>query len=225
MLHAPIRIGASAVIRPSRPVAVAAFGVFLLIATPLSAQQVGQPVKLRDVLAAFLVDSGVRTTGLPWTTGNDLPVRWDTPGPVANPDQWAAKQGFTHARQGTFLGTLGDSVALGMTIVVSGIPQGLAQVVVVVDSTLVGGTDGGFFLTREMIEDALKHDGIALQPLKCKRESEGASYGNLVDAFKVPGKTASGLWWHWEAPQQQLVVTLTILYRRAAMNQVECNGG
>lgn len=197
----------------------------LLLVAPAGAQQASQRVKLRDVLAAFLVDSGVRTTGLPWNTARELPIRWDSPGPVANPDQWAAKQGFTHARQGTFLGTLGDSVALGMSLTVSGVAQGVTQVAVVIDSTQVTNADGsGYFVTREMIEDALRHDGMELKPLKCDRNAEGASYGNLVDAFRVPGKNASGLWWHWEAPQQQLVVSLTILYRRAAMTQVECSG-
>ena len=57
------------------------------------------------------------------------------------------------------------------------------------------------------------------------RATEGASYGNLVDAVKAPGKKASGLWWSWDAPQQQLRVMLTILYRRADMGEVECYQG
>jgi len=75
-----------------------------------------------------------------------------------------------------------------------------------------------------MVEAALESDGLQLQPLQCKRETEGASYGNLVDAIKAPSKTASGLAWHCEAPSPQLLVTLTILYRRADMAQVECAG-
>jgi len=190
-----------------------------------SAQGAGEPIKLSAVLTAFLVDSGVRVRGLPWTTGSELRVEWESPGPVQNPDQWAAKQGRVVARNGSFTGTIGDSVALAMTINVSGIPAGLAQVAITIPSMEVTNPDGsGFIATREMVETALKNEGLQLQPLKCRRETEGASYGNLVDAVKAPGKTASGLAWHWEAPQQQLYLTLTILYRRADMAQIECAG-
>ncbi|MEZ4587300.1 MAG: hypothetical protein R2909_12960 [Gemmatimonadales bacterium] len=65
-----------------------------------SAQGAGEPIKLSAVLTAFLVDSGVRTRGLPWTTGSELPVEWESPGPVQNPDQWAVKQGRVVARNG-----------------------------------------------------------------------------------------------------------------------------
>ncbi|MBL0178413.1 MAG: hypothetical protein IPP98_04710 [Gemmatimonadetes bacterium] len=76
-----------------------------------------------------------------------------------------------------------------------------------------------------MIEQALKNDGLTFQPLKCKRETEGASYGNLVDAVKAPGKTASGLWWEWHMESQNLKVSLSMLYRKAEMAQVECYSG
>ncbi len=213
--------------RLPRPVRTSRWlGALLLLAVPLVAQQPTTKVKLSTVLTAFLVDSGIRTTGLPWTTGKELPVRWTTPGPVATSEAWLKQQGLTHIREGRFLGTLGDSVALGMDIRLTGTATALTQVSVLLDSMLVTDAGGnGFFVHREMIEDALKHDGVMLQPIKCKRETEGASYGNLIDAFKIPGKTASGLWWYWASPQQELVVTLTILYRRADMNQVECNSG
>ncbi|MGE0556547.1 MAG: hypothetical protein AB7R55_24235 [Gemmatimonadales bacterium] len=212
-----------------RPFAWSVVLIALLVsgsaAMTVAAQGAGEPIKLSAVLTAFLVDSGVRTRGLPWTTGSELPVQWESPGPVQNPDQWAAKQGRVVARNGSFTGTIGDSVALAMTINVSGIPAGLAQVAITIPSMEVTKPDGsGFFATREMVEAALKNEGLQLQPVKCKRETEGASFGNLVDALKAPGKTASGLAWHWEAPQQQLYVTLTILYRRADLAQVECAG-
>jgi hypothetical protein len=64
-----------------------------------------------------------------------------------------------------------------------------------------------------------------LLPLKCRRETEGASYGNLIDAVKLPGKTASGLWWFWQSMQQEMQISLSLLYRRADMAQVECYTG
>lgn len=201
-------------------------GMLTLAASGAGAQRPAQKVRLSSVIAAFLVDSGVRTRGLPWTTGSELPIRWATSAPVANSDPTARKQGVTHGRDGVFTGTVGDSVALGMTIRLNGGVSGLSGVTVELASLAVTNRDGsGFFVTREMIEQALRNEGITFQPLKCQRATEGASYGNLVDAVKAPGKTASGLWWFWQSAQQELSVSLTLLYRRTDMNQVECYTG
>jgi hypothetical protein len=200
--------------------------LFLVSAAPAQ-RPAPTKVPLSAVLTAFLVDSGVRTQGLPWTTGSALPIRWTTPAPIAIKDASLVQRGLTQQRAGRFLGTLGDSVALWMEISVQGAPAGLSAMSVTLDSMEVTGPrgKGGFFLTREMIEIALKNDGMTLQPLKCKRETEGASQGNLVDAIKAPGKTASGLWWTWWSESQQLKVSLGLLYRRADMARVECYTG
>jgi len=206
----------------SRHVAAA----LLLAALPCTiapAQGQRQPVKLATVIAAFLADSGVPTRGLPWTTGSALPVRWQTPGPVTNTDPNARQRGITHMRAGTFLATMGDSVRLPMDIVVTGPANGISGVNMLLDSMLVDtGGGNGFFLTREMVEQALRNDGLTLTPRKCDRATEGASYGNLVDAVKAPGKMASGLWWFWQSVQQELQLSLSIIYRSVEMNQVEC---
>lgn len=182
-------------------------------------------VKLSAVITTFLADSGVRTRGLAWTTGNDLAIKWQTATPIPNPDQSARAKGLTLARSGSFIGTVGDSVALPMDITVVGTTLGLANVWINISNmevTLSGGR--GFILDRGMVETALKNDGLSLQPLKCSRDKEGASYGNLVDAVKAQGKTASGLWWMWDSPRQNPTLSLTIMYRRADMAQVECQG-
>ncbi|MBL0179511.1 MAG: hypothetical protein IPP98_10365 [Gemmatimonadetes bacterium] len=206
-----------------------AFAALALGLTALPAQQRTPPakVKVSAVLTAFLVDSGIRTTALPWTTGSALPIRWATAAPVAVADARLIKAGTTQAREGRFLGTLGDSVALWMQITLRGSAVGLTGMSIALDSMEITGPrgKGGFFLTREMIEQALKNDGLAFQPLKCNRETEGASYGNLVDAVKAPGKTASGLWWEWHLESQNLKVSLSMLYRKAEMAQVECYSG
>lgn len=190
------------------------------------AQPPMQKVPLSAVITAFLVDSGVRTRGLPWTTGEALPIRWATPRPVANTDPVASKQGATLSRTGSVLVTLGDSVALETTVLVTGSPQGLASVTFYPKTLQVTKPDGsGFFVHREMVEQALKNEGLTFQPVKCKRETEGASYGNLVDAVKAAGKTASGLWWMWDSPRDGPTLMMALLYRRADMNQVECFSG
>lgn len=210
-----------------RSISWAACAACLAVSAAPAQRPTATKVPLSAVLTAFLVDSGIRTTALPWTTGSALPIRWATPAPVAVTDARLMKSGATQARDGRFLGTLGDSVALWMQITLRGSAAGLTGVSIALDSMEVTGPrgKGGFFLTREMIEQALKHEGLTLQPLKCKRETEGASYGNLVDAIKAPGKTASGLWWEWHSESQKLMVSLSLLYRRAEMAQVECYSG
>jgi hypothetical protein len=198
----------------------------LFPATRVTAQVQPQPVKLATVIAAFLADSGVPTRGLPWTTGNSLPVRWQSPGPVTNTDPNARQRGITHMRMGRFLATMGDSVRLPMDIVVTGPANGIAGVNMLLDSMLVEtGGGSGFWITREMVEQALRNDGLMLTPRKCDRTKEGASYGNLVDAVKAPGKLASGLWWFWQSVQQEMQLSLSIIYRSVEMNQVECAAG
>ena len=196
----------------------------VLVAKPVVGQtKAGNRVKLSAVIAAFLADSGVQTRGLPWTTGNALAIKWQSAAPVPNPDQNARAKGVTLARSGNFIGTVGDSVALQMNITVVGTTLGLASVGIFIPSMEVKQSGGrGFFLHRAMVETALKNEGLSLQPIKCSRDKEGASYGNLIDAVKAPGKTASGLWWMWDSPEQQPTLSLMIMYRRADMAQVEC---
>jgi hypothetical protein len=212
----------------TRPTRQALLLVAAISGTPIvgTAQGADRTIKLAELIGAFLVDSGVRTTGLPWATGSTTPIRWQTAAPVANTDPNARARGLTHMRIGAVRVTLGDSVALPMHITAIGTATGLAHVTFSFDSlevTLQGGS--GFFVHREMVETALKNDGVMLLPLKCRRETEGASYGNLIDAVKLPGKTASGLWWFWQSMQQEMQISLSLLYRRADMAQVECYTG
>lgn len=210
-----------------RPLARLAAGLALLTsaAPVLAAQQPGS-VPLSAVLGTFLADSGVPTRALPWSTGSELPIRWASPGPVATNEQWLANLGLTHTREGEFVGQAGDSVALPMRIQLRGTVAGLAGVSIHIGKLLIEKPDGsGYHVTREMIETSLTNDGAQLRPLKCSRDTEGASYGNLVDAFRMPGKTASGLWWMWQAPMQEMQISLQLIYRRADMAQVECAAG
>lgn len=184
---------------------------------PGSAGPAAQPVAVGAVITAFPVDSGVQTRALPWTTGSSLATRWGSAAPVANPDQYTRRQGFALA---------GDSVALAMAIRVSGTRAGLAQVGIHLASLEATNADGaGLVLTREMVEDTLRNEGLTLQPVQRRRKKEGASCGNLVDLAKAWGKGASGLWWRWDSPMQQPNLSLTILCRRAEMAQVECQEG
>ena len=182
---------------------------------PKSAKAAGPTVRLSAVIGAFLVDSGVRTRGLPWTTGNDVPVKWQSAKPVPNPDQSRRKLGITLARIGAVT-TPVAGVALPVEVTATGNELGLAQVTFTMPMQDV---------TREQIEKDLRESGMTLQPLKCSRETEGASFGNLLDAAKIPGRTASGLWWLWNCAHDGCTLVLTLLYRKADAAQVECYSG
>ncbi len=190
----------------------------------VQAQAAEQSVRLSKLLATFLADSGVRTQGLRWTTGNDLPIRWKTAAPVRNDNPAAVRAGSTLMRIGTARVSIGDSATLPIDIVLYGAPVGLTRSSFYLSNMQVDlQTGGGFFMTREMVDENLRDEGITLQPLKCSREKEGASYGNLIDAMRAPGKTASGLCWTWDNPRDGPTLGLTLLYRRAEMSEVECN--
>ena len=63
-----------------RPVA-RLLAITALLAAPLAAQAKDAPIPLSKVITTFLVDSGVRVRGLPWTVADPLPITWSTPRP------------------------------------------------------------------------------------------------------------------------------------------------
>jgi hypothetical protein len=172
-------------------------------------------VPLGKVIAAFLADSGVPTRGLPWTTGDQLGVKWASAKPIRNPDQSAFSAGRSLARRATFTAPIAkEHIPVEMTA--EGNELGLARVLFTMPMQDV---------TREQIEEALGRDGLTLQPLKCSRQKEGASFGNLLDAAKVPGKTGAGLWWNWNCAHDGCTLALTMLYRKPDAAQIECYSG
>jgi hypothetical protein len=178
---------------------------------PMHAQQT---VKLSTVIAAFLADSGVRTRGLDWTSGSALPVKWQSARPVPAAD-WLKQQGYTLSRTGTANITVGDMPAMEMEVGLWGNAAGLQKSYV--SFTLNE-------MTMDLVEQALVKDGFTLQPLKCERAKEGASYGNAVYVAKAPGKTASGFHESWNCAHDGCTGMLTLLYRKADVAAVECNG-
>jgi hypothetical protein len=181
------------------------------LSQPMRAQQT---VKLSTVISAFLADSGVRTRGLDWTSGGALPVKWQSARPVPAAD-WLKQQGYTMSRTGMANITVGDQPALEMEVGLWGNATGLQKAYVMFELNEV---------TMDLVEQALVKDGFTLQPLKCERAKEGASYGNAVYVAKAPGKTASGFHESWNCAHDGCTGTLTLLYRKADVNAVECAG-
>lgn len=178
------------------------------------AQDEQEPVKLSAVLTTFLADSAVQTKGLEWTTGNALPVEWESAEPVA-PPEYLIQEGFTLSRSGTGRVLMGEQAVVEISLSVVGNEAGVQRVSVIFPLTDVG---------LDQIEGSLGQDGIVLTPLKCDRKTEGATWGNAVYVAKAPGKTASGLHENWNCGHDQCTAVLSILYRRSDVDTVECAG-
>lgn len=186
-------------------------GVLAVVPAFAEAQQ---PVKLSVFLTTFLADANVKTRGLPWTTGAGLPVKWQSPKPVAAA-AYLKQQGFTLSRTGTIRVTV-EEAQLDATVEVVGNDAGIQQV-----SIGWNQLSGPF----DAAPRSLGTDGIVLEALKCKRETEGASYGNLVHVVKAPGKTASALWESWNCAHDGCGYGIAILYRKSAVAAIECASG
>ncbi len=193
-------------------------GALLVASAVASPRLVAQQApRLSQVIATFLADSGVPTRGLPFTVAGVLPVRWESATPAAA-DRVAQGEGYTLTRRGVVVVTLGPRVGVPVALQLLGTANGLQRVLFGVETTR-------HELTERMVFDALRAEGMTLVPMRCDLEREGASYGNVVYAAKVPGKTASGLWGMWQCPQDGCTLTLALLYRRADMERVECAAG
>ncbi len=192
----------------------------LLVPLSLHAQKQVQPSTTRPVpttfpvlLSTFLADSGVATRGITWAVAGNLPVMWTTTKPTA--PAYDVGQGITMQHQGAVRVEVSDTSAVEMTLFVYGNSSGIQRVAVSWDMQALQGAAAEALLT-----DA----GWTLKSLKCARESEGYSYGNLLYAVKAPGKTASGLHEDWNCAQEDCAIAMTIYYRKAELPQIECAG-
>lgn len=190
------------------PALLGMIGTALIASSSLAAQQ---PLRLSAVLTAFLTDSGVATRGLPWTTGSSLPVKWETPKPVAAP--YLKQDGFSLRRVGKCRVNVDGRRPVEASVDVLGNEVGIQRVSVSFDLAE---------LELELAERSLAADGIQLSPLKCSRKTEGASYGNLVYVIKAPGKTATGLWEFWDCSATHCGGGFSILYRKTDVSKVDC---
>lgn len=170
-------------------------------------------VTLAAVLSPFLPDSADRAPRVDWTTGGALPIRWASPGAVDAP--YLRAEGMSHRREGT-IRLAGATSPIDGLIVTQGVPTLVMQVAVTWD------------LEAMAIDSALaslERAGVRLRPLKCDRAKEGYSYGNAVYTMRIAGKRPQGLHLSWNCGAAVgCSATLTILYRRADVERVECAG-
>jgi len=186
----------------------------LLVAqAPPKAKPKAPSTTLAAILGAFLADSGVATRGLPWTTGNALPVKWKSAGPV--PSQYTMYPGVTSERTGTARMSTDTGT-------------------VTVNLAALGNADGiqRFWVSWDMVtlptltaDSLLLKAGFTLKPTFCSRDKEGYSYGNLLQVIKAPGKKAAGLHEEWNCAQEVCTATFVLYYRKADQEKVECATG
>ena len=192
----------------------AGWALLALMGAVSAAETQARPsVKLGDVLSAFVPAAGTQTTGLPWTTGKELPVKWESAAPVT-PAPYEARQGFTMKRTGALAVGVGAE-RKDATIQVLGTQTGVQQV------TIAWRQLSGPF---DEVSLALAADGVGLKPLKCKRDTEPASFGNVVQVAQFKGKIGVALWEAWNCGHDGCGFSMTLLYRRTAVDQIECAG-
>jgi hypothetical protein len=187
---------------------------------PVAADAQDSSTTLAAVISAFLADSGVRTRGLPWTTGSGTAIKWESTAPVRNPDTWMNNPALTLARIGAVPVPVGDKVR-DLNVRVYGSQAGIQRVSFSFpwDSNFEGGD------LRDSVSATLEAGNLSLAPLKCEKEREGYTYGNLAFIVTAPRKAASALWWTWNcAADGSCGFDMNILYRRADLAQVECAG-
>ncbi len=187
-------------------------GSCVLLARGLHAQG---PVTLSEVIGAFQADADVRTAGLAWTTGGSLPVTWSSESPVPA-EAYMIREGLTMQRTGSLPVLVGEGPATEMTVLALGTKDGIQR------TSFIFSLDA---LPLDRVEQSLRDDGVELKPLKCDRSTEGAIWGNAVHVVRVPGKTASALHENWNCGADGCMATLSLLYRRADVESVECAGG
>lgn len=187
---------------------------------PVAAEAQDSSATLGGVISAFLADSGARTRGLPWTTGNSAGIAWESAAPVKNPDTWMNNPALTLARIGTAQVMIGGKPR-DLNVRVHGNQAGIQRVSV--SYMYDGNFEEGDM--RDHVGAALEEGRVALKPLKCDKANEGHGYGNLAYVVTAPGKLASALWWNWNcAGDGNCGFDQIILYRRADLTQVECAG-
>jgi hypothetical protein len=190
--------------------------VLLGVAAPAVGAAERQAVKLSTVLTSFLADAGLRTRGLPWTTGAALPVKWETARPVASPEP-LAREGLPLGRSGEVRVVVGDQEARPATLQLYGNANGLQRVAVVFHDADMPESDAP--------ERSLAAEKIGLELLKCDPKTELASGGNLLYVLKAPGKTASALVKSWDCGSSVgCSMSLILLYRKADVAQYTCFG-
>lgn len=189
-----------------------------LVPTRSLAQQQHRPARLGTVLSAFLADSAARTLGLAWTSGSTLTVKWQSAKPVTNTDRYLSGKGMTLSRTGTILVALDKEDPIEVTVQVLGSAGGIQR------TNFWFSYHGDFDADpKDRVDRALAAEGFKLSALKCDRKTEGVMFGNVAYIAKAPRKTASALWESWNCTGAgECTLTLTLLYRKSDVAEVEC---
>lgn len=188
--------------------------VLSMVALIPSAFAAERTVTINELLRALMPDVGA-SRDVAWAAVSGLAVTWESAEPVAAED-WLKREGFMLRRTGTARLIIGGEPPIDATIVLQGTRAGFQQALVSWN-LLSGPFDSAM--------NALRADGFELTPLKCDREREGASYGNVVWMLSSDAKRAIPLGENWDCAQNGCRFTLTIFKSPQSVDAIECYSG
>ena len=179
-----------------------------LAAVPLHAQ--GE-MKVSYLVVTFLPAANNRAT-LPWSTGNNTAIKWQTGGPV-NPDA----DGYTKGRTGQVQVLLDGHPPIPVTIAALGSNDGIQRVTMSFDWKQPD---------YDLLERALATEGVTLAPFRCSRTTEPKTAGNVIFETSAPNKRSVGLAEAWAcADGTGCSLELAILYQRSDVTSIHCMAG
>lgn len=180
--------------------------MLVAISSAVSAQQT---LKLGDVIAVFLTDSGSRRSPLPWTAGSALPITWESDAPVESD-----AEGYTLGLSGKARVAIQGRAAVPISIQLLGNNAGIERVTL------------GFDWKNpdiDVVEKTIAADGVQLMRLRCDRKTEPKAAGNVLFEARAPGKVPVGLAEAWSCGDGAgCTLGLSILYDRADVNSIRC---
>lgn len=185
----------------------------VVLGMPLAARS-QEPVAVSVVLSAFVPDSSASTVA--WTAGDELPLRWASPGPVST-EAWQQQQGYTKSRTGSGQVVVQDTLVKDVTVTALGDDAGIRSALIVfteLDSWLTG-----------PIEQSLAAEGVALSALMCSRETEPPSFGNVLWTAQASGRQPVPLWLNWNCGHDGCGIALQSSPSPSELAGIECIGG
>lgn len=221
--------------RPRRPIPGAVAALLLVAALPLRLDAQGgaapRPIMTFPALLGLFQQPAGTPEGsiLDWDAGSgpESRIRWAMQEIRESPE--FARGGYAYERIGHVVVELDGQPAYRMVfqgrqvpgawrVTLQGPRAGPYQVLVSTEGDAQG-------LDLDMAK-VLVAAGWTVEPYKCRRETEGATYGNLVHVVTPPG--GRPLWLHenWNYGQASgLGIAVTLLYFRDEADKVECVGG
>lgn len=176
--------------------------------------------KLGAVLLAFTPDAAAPSRNLPWTAGAGLPVKWD--GPAGPAPEYLKAQGMTRQRTGSLRVTLDTPAPAKVQVILQGDANGIRKVSL---GFAYDGNQGPEVEPMGRIDRALAADGIKLGALKCRKEGEGVTGGNVAYLLPLAGRKPAAVIEFWSCGADgTCMLDVTLADPKGDLSDVECHG-